>query len=42
MFRALFRRVPDLQITSEPERLLSAFVNGIKHMRCEFRPGRPS
>jgi cytochrome P450 len=42
MFRELFRRLPDLQITSEPERLLSAFINGIKHMRCEFRPGRPS
>jgi hypothetical protein len=38
MFQELFRWLPDLQITSEPDRLLSGFINGIKHMRCEFTP----
>ena len=39
MFRELFRRLPDLQITGEPDRLASAFINGIKHMPCQFTPG---
>ena len=34
----LFRRLPDLRITGEPARLLSGFINGIKHMPCEFTP----
>ena len=38
MFQEIFRWLPDLQITSEPARLLSPFINGIKHMRCEFTP----
>jgi methyl-branched lipid omega-hydroxylase len=38
MFRELFRRLPDLRITGEPARLLSGFINGIKHMPCEFTP----
>jgi cytochrome P450 len=32
MFRELFRRVPDLAATGEPDRLRSAFINGIKHL----------
>jgi cytochrome P450 len=40
MFRELFERLPDLQIVGEPDRLLSGFINGIKHMRCEFSPAR--
>jgi cytochrome P450 len=39
MFRQIFRRLPDLEITSEPERLASNFVHGIKRMRCRFTPG---
>jgi methyl-branched lipid omega-hydroxylase len=38
MFREIFRRLPDLEITGEPDRLLSAFINGIKHMPCRFTP----
>jgi cytochrome P450 len=38
MFRQIFRRLPDLEITSPPERLASNFVNGIKRMRCRFTP----
>jgi len=30
------RRVPDIQAIGEPDRLLSAFINGIKRMPCEF------
>ncbi len=37
-FRELFRRLPDLQINSDPERLASNFIHGIKHMSCEFTP----
>ena len=32
--------MPDLAITGEPERLASNFIHGIKHMDCEFTPGR--
>src|SRR5262249_32715732 len=32
MFRELFRRLPDLQITGEPSYLMSFFINGIKHL----------
>jgi cytochrome P450 len=38
MFRHLFRRLPDLEITGAPESLRSFFINGIKHMQCEFTP----
>ncbi len=38
-FREVFTRVPDLQVTGEPERLMSHFINGIKHMACRFTPG---
>ncbi len=36
MFRQLFERLPDIEATSEPDRLLSPFINGIKHMECSF------
>lgn len=39
MFREIFRTLPDLEITSEPDRLWSNFVHGIKHMDCRFTPG---
>jgi cytochrome P450 len=39
MFRELFRRLPDVEITGNPDYLLSFFINGIKHMPCEFTPG---
>jgi cytochrome P450 len=40
MFREIFRRLPDLQITAEPDRLVSYFINGIKRMPCRFTPGK--
>ena len=40
MFREIFERLPDLQITGEPEYLRSMFIHGIKHMECEFTPDR--
>ena len=36
MFRELFRRVPDISMTGEPDRLRSSFINGIKHMSASF------
>ncbi len=36
MLRELMRRVPDIRASAEPDRLLSAFINGIKRMPCEF------
>ena len=36
MFRQLFERLPDIEATSEPDRLISPFINGIKHMECSF------
>jgi cytochrome P450 len=39
MFRELFRRLPDLEITGPPEPLASFFINGIKHMPCAWTVG---
>jgi cytochrome P450 len=39
VFKQIFERLPDLEITGPPERLQSFFIHGIKHMPCEFRPG---
>jgi cytochrome P450 len=36
MWRELFRRVPDIHATAEPDRLRSNFINGIKHLPCAF------
>jgi cytochrome P450 len=41
MFRQIFNRMPDLEITGPPERLASNFVHGIKRMPCRFTPGKP-
>ena len=38
MFRELFNRLPDLEISGPPERLASNFIHGIKHMPCAFTP----
>ena len=38
MFRILFERLPDIEASSEPDRLLSPFINGIKHLECTFTP----
>jgi len=39
MFRELFRRIPDMEASGEPARLLSGFINGIKHLPVTFTPG---
>ena len=39
MFRELFRRLPDLEISGPPQMLASNFIHGIKHMPCAFTPG---
>jgi cytochrome P450 len=41
MFREIFRRLPDLEITGAPEMLRSNFIHGIKRMPCRFTPGSP-
>jgi cytochrome P450 len=38
MFRQLFERLPDIAAAGEPDRLLSPFINGIKHLDCTFTP----
>ncbi len=38
MFRRLFERLPDIESAGEPDRLLSPFINGIKHLDCTFAP----
>ena len=32
MFRELFTRLPDIRAAGEPDRLLSSFINGVKHL----------
>jgi cytochrome P450 len=39
MFRQIFARLSDLEITGPPHRLASNFVHGIKRMPCRFTPG---
>ncbi|MCS5635293.1 MAG: cytochrome P450, partial [Myxococcota bacterium] len=41
VFRQIFERLPDLEITGPPDRLRSNFINGIKRMPCAFTPGKP-
>jgi methyl-branched lipid omega-hydroxylase len=38
MFRRLFEQLPDIESVGEPDRLLSPFINGIKHLDCTFTP----
>lgn len=40
MFRELLGRLPDIEITGEPSRLQSNFINGIKHVPATFTPIR--
>jgi cholest-4-en-3-one 26-monooxygenase len=35
----LVRRLPDMQLAGEPDRLLSNFIGGIKHMPVKWTPG---
>jgi cholest-4-en-3-one 26-monooxygenase len=35
----LVKRVPDMQLAGEPDRLLSNFIGGIKHMPVKWTPG---
>jgi hypothetical protein len=36
MLGELMRRVPTIRAAGEPDRLLSSFINGIKHIPCDF------
>jgi methyl-branched lipid omega-hydroxylase len=36
VWRELLMRVPDIRAAGEPDYLLSNFINGIKHLPCEF------
>jgi methyl-branched lipid omega-hydroxylase len=36
MLRELLLRVPEIRAAGEPDRLLSSFINGIKHLPCEL------
>jgi hypothetical protein len=38
MFVELFRRLPDIEATTEPERLRSNFIRGIKRLPVAFSP----
>jgi methyl-branched lipid omega-hydroxylase len=36
ILRELLTRVPDIRAAGDPDYLLSSFINGIKHLPCEF------
>jgi hypothetical protein len=38
MFRELFARLPDLEVSCPPVPLGSSFINGIKHLPVTFTP----
>ena len=39
-FRAMFDQLPDLEVTGEPDRLRSSFVNGVKRLPARLGGGR--
>jgi methyl-branched lipid omega-hydroxylase len=39
MMRELLQRLPDIEAVGEPDRLRSNFINGIKHLDCQFTAG---
>ncbi len=39
-FNELFRALPDIHTTAEPDRLRSGFINGIKHLPAAWTPVR--
>src|SRR5262249_35781270 len=36
MLRELLTRIPDIRATAPPDRLLSSFITGVKHLPCPF------
>ena len=38
MFEELLTRLPDIEASSEPAMLQSAFIHGIKRMNASFTP----
>ena len=38
MLREICKSIPDIHATHPPDRLLSNFINGIKHLPCSFTP----
>jgi cytochrome P450 len=42
MLRELLTRLPDIEVSGEPDWTQSRFVNGIKHLPCRFTPVAPS
>jgi hypothetical protein len=34
--RELLGRIPDIHAAGPPDQLLSSFINGIKHLDCDF------
>ena len=36
MLRELLTRIPDIRAAGPPDRLLSSFINGVKHLPCTF------
>jgi cholest-4-en-3-one 26-monooxygenase len=40
IFHEIARRIPDMQLAGEPDRLRSNFIGGIKHMPVTWTPGK--
>jgi cholest-4-en-3-one 26-monooxygenase len=40
IFEEITRRIPDMQLATEPDRLRSNFIGGIKHMGVTYTPGK--
>jgi cholest-4-en-3-one 26-monooxygenase len=39
VFRGIVMRMHDIELTAQPRRLRSTFINGVKEMQIRFRPG---
>jgi cholest-4-en-3-one 26-monooxygenase len=40
LFAELLERIPDMQMTAEPDILRSNFIGGVKHMPVKFSSGK--
>jgi cholest-4-en-3-one 26-monooxygenase len=40
MFEEIIKRLPDMELAGEPQRLRSNFIAGIKHMPVRYTPGK--
>jgi len=41
-FEELLKRLPDIEVSGDVQRLRSNFINGLKHIPVSFSPTKPA